>query len=186
MAFVSGTVAVCSDRSTRVQSSAVNLDCQDNVILDTNTWLDWLLFDDNTVAAIRQRYTDKTIRLIATLRMRDELALVIARPQFQKLFTETRQPDWLMAEFDSLVELVPAPPALFLKDALPHPLICKDPDDQIFIDLALSSSPCILVSKDKMVLAVAKRLKKWLLAQGAENRPQVIICRPSEFTTLPL
>jgi putative PIN family toxin of toxin-antitoxin system len=156
---------------------------QTNVILDTNTLLDWLLFNDRSVAGIRQRHEDRTIRLIATLRMRDELALVIARPQFEKHFNETRQVEQLVAEFDALVHLVPAPPTL-LSD--PHPLLCKDPDDQIFIDLALASSPCILVSKDKLVLAVAKRLKKWLMAQGAENRPQVIICRPGEFPTLPL
>jgi uncharacterized protein len=150
------------------------------LILDTNTWLDWLLFNDSNVAAIRERCAVQTIELITTTRMRDELADVLARPQFQKHFNENRQPEHLMAEFDALVHLVPAP------TALPHPLQCKDQDDQIFIDLALVSSPCVLVSKDKLVLAVAKRLKKWLIAQGAENRPQVIICRPSDFASLPI
>jgi putative PIN family toxin of toxin-antitoxin system len=164
----------------------LTLSSQNTVILDTNTWLDWLLFNDNSVAEIRQRCNDKTIRLVATLRMRDELALVLVRPQFKKHFNATRQPDQLLAEFDALVEIVEAPPALVIVKTPPHPLMCKDPDDQIFIDLALASSPCVLISKDKLVLAVAKRLKKWLVSQGAENRPQVFICRPSEFATLPL
>jgi putative PIN family toxin of toxin-antitoxin system len=162
------------------------LSSQKNVILDTNTWLDWLLFNDSSVAEIRQRCIDKTVQLIATLRMRDELALVLMRPQFKKHFNGTRQPDQLLAEFDALVEIVHAPPALTVVKAPLHPLLCKDPDDQIFIDLALASSPCVLVSKDKLVLAVSKRLKKWLVAQEAENRPHVFICRPSEFATLPL
>jgi putative PIN family toxin of toxin-antitoxin system len=168
------------------------------VILDTNIWLDWLLFNDTSVLAIREGVEKKTIQLIATLRMRDELGIVLLRPQFLKHFNESRQVEHLLAEFDALVELLPPPPSLcndviFLANEPkstakipPHPLICKDPDDQIFIDLALASSPCVLVSKDKLVLAVAKRLKKWLVAQGAENRPEVFICRPSEFATLPL
>lgn len=164
----------------------MTLSATNKVILDTNTWLDWLLFNDSSVAKIRRHCETKTIRLIATLRMRDELTLVLVRPQFEKHFNETRQPWHLLAEFDALVEIVQAPPVLNPDKTQAHLLICKDPDDQIFIDLALASSPCILVSKDKLVLAVAKRLKKWLLAQGAENRPQVLICRPSEFATLPL
>ncbi len=164
----------------------MTLPSPNKVILDTNTWLDWLLFNDISVTEIRERCNNKTIHLIATLRMRDELALVLIRPQFTKHFNETRQPEQLLAEFDALVEIVQAPPALEIVKTPSHPLICKDPDDQIFIDLALASSPCVLVSKDKLVLAVAKRLKKWLVAQEAENRPQVLICRPSEFATLPL
>jgi putative PIN family toxin of toxin-antitoxin system len=176
----------------------MNSQSQSKVILDTNTWLDWLLFNDVSVAAIRQRCAEKSIQLVATARMRDELADVLGRPQFAKHFAQTRQLHHLLAEFDALVQVVPPPEPIAsntpiaansakvaLKAQL-HPLTCKDPDDQIFIDLALASSPCVLVSKDKLVLAVAKRLKKWLAAQGAENRPIVFICRPSEFATLPL
>jgi predicted nucleic acid-binding protein len=52
---------------------------------------------------------------------------------------------------DALVTLAdPAPKA---------PYTCKDPDDQIFIDLACQHS-CWLISKDKAVLTMRSRLAR--------------------------
>ncbi len=175
-----------------------------NVILDTNIWLDWLLFNDPSVLALKEQQAQKKIQIIATIRMRDELELVLGRPQFGKHFANDLAnniaPDspsipTLLEQFDRLVHIVePAPEQ---SELLRPNLLCKDKDDQIFIDLALFHSPCVLISKDKLVLAVAKRLKRAIAAtslvfaaqasvQGVEQAVNLIICRPNDFAKLTL
>ena len=43
---------------------------------------------------------------------------------------------------------------------LPSPWRCQDPDDQVFLDLAFTVKPCILISKDHEVLKFAARAAK--------------------------
>jgi len=40
------------------------------------------------------------------------------------------------------------------------PWLCQDPDDQVFLDLAYSLRPCILLSKDLELLKIAPRAAK--------------------------
>ena len=48
-------------------------------------------------------------------------------------------------------------------------LVCRDPDDQKFIDLALARNARWLISRDKALLALAKRAKpRGLLIQKPE------------------
>ena len=54
-----------------------------------------------------------------------------------------------------MIERVPAPAVR---------LVCRDPDDQMFIDLALAERARWLISRDRAVLALAKRAR----AQGLE------------------
>jgi len=61
-------------------------------------------------------------------------------------------------------------------------LICRDPDDQKFIDLAISQGAQWLFSRDRAVLALAKRARaqgliimspdSWRLPAAAEPSPQ--------------
>jgi predicted nucleic acid-binding protein len=57
----------------------------------------------------------------------------------------------VLAEFDRFARLVP------LADRAPY--VCKDLDDQKFIDLACAYF-CALVSKDKAVLTMRNRLAR--------------------------
>ena len=84
--------------------------------------------------------------------MRGELARVLDYPQVTKRRLASGQSvDAVLAQMDALVTLVnPAPKA---------PYTCKDPDDQIFIDLACQHQ-CVLLSKDKAVLAMRSRLAR--------------------------
>jgi predicted nucleic acid-binding protein len=84
--------------------------------------------------------------------MRDELARVLDYPQVTKRRLLNEQSvDAVLAQMDALVTLAdPAPKA---------PYTCKDPDDQIFIDLACQHQ-CVLLSKDKAVLAMRSRLAR--------------------------
>jgi predicted nucleic acid-binding protein len=84
--------------------------------------------------------------------MRDELARVLDYPQLARRRVVNQQSVGdVLAHMDSLARFVePAPKA---------PYTCKDPDDQIFIDLAYQHS-CVLLSKDNAVLAMRSRLAK--------------------------
>lgn len=125
-------------------------------VLDTNVVLDLLLFDDPATPPLQEALQAGTLQWIATPVMREELARVLAYPHIvPRLAHYQLSADAVLAAFDRQVQLVDVAPRA--------PLICKDPDDQKFIDLALAHQAQLL-SKDHAVL----RLKKRLLAQGVQ------------------
>jgi hypothetical protein len=82
--------------------------------------------------------------------MRIELARVLAYPQIvPRLAFYGLQADEVLAAFDRHARRVEAAPKA--------PVTCADPDDQIFIDLAVRHR-CALLSKDRAVLRMRKRL----------------------------
>ncbi|MBI3367046.1 MAG: PIN domain-containing protein [Burkholderiales bacterium] len=52
-------------------------------ILDTNAVLDWLLFQDAGALRLDQALTAGALRWVATAPMREELQVVLQRPQFE-------------------------------------------------------------------------------------------------------
>ena len=86
----------------------------------------------------------------------DELERVLAYPKIAKrlAFYQLQAAD-VLAQFDARVQTVDV--------AAKAPIICKDPDDQKFIDLAVAHQALVL-SKDNAVLCMEKRL----LALGAQ------------------
>ena len=129
------------------------------LILDTNIILDLFVFNDPDLAnlkpALLAGLENKQLNWIATQDMRIELERVLTYPKItpRMAFYQVTAVD-VLDKFDQLATLVdPAPKAKW---------ICKDPDDQCFIDLAVSHQ-ALLLSKDKAVI----RLKKRLLALGA-------------------
>jgi putative PIN family toxin of toxin-antitoxin system len=120
------------------------------IVLDTNIVLDLLIFNDPRCAALRAALDEKTVHWIAQQHMRDELERVLTYTHLlpRMAFYETTAARVLM-HFDAGVDIVePAPRAVY---------ICKDADDQKFIDLAVQHR-ATLVSKDKAVLCMRKRL----------------------------
>jgi putative PIN family toxin of toxin-antitoxin system len=125
------------------------------LIIDTNVWLDWLLFTDDCVLNLKQLRSNNRIRIVATHQMRAELEEVIHRAEIGPKFIARSQfgsLEAIMNEFDRLVVLLHTPQTVF--DA-PQ---CKDGDDQIFLDLAIAER-ADLISKDRAVLAMAKKFK---------------------------
>lgn len=120
------------------------------VVLDTNIVLDLFLFADPAVAAVRELLAQGQLRWIATQVMRDELERVLdyAHLQPRMQFYGVGAPQ-ILAAFDAGVQLAEVAPRA--------PWACKDGDDQKFIDLAVAHR-AILVSKDKAVLCMRKRL----------------------------
>lgn len=143
------------------------------LVLDTNMVLDLLVFNDPAIAPVRALLADGALRWIADAAQRVELERVLAYPQiaprvaFYGLSTAS-----VLATFDAGVAYQPEAPAIRV--------ICKDPDDQHFLALAVQHQ-ALLLSKDKAVLMLRKRLALlgatvgnillWTPAQGAAAVP---------------
>lgn len=123
------------------------------LVLDTNVVLDWLLFRNPECAALHAALAAGTVRWIATAAMRDELAHVLGRGRL-----DAWQPDLptLWAAWARHCSIVATP----LATAAPGRPRCSDPDDQKFIDLAVSAPARWLVSRDRAVLKLARRLRE--------------------------
>ena|ERR1700712_245598 len=120
------------------------------IVLDTNIVLDIFVFKDADVQALRAELEAGTRTWIATDAMRIELVRVLGYPKIvpRLAFYELSAAD-VLAAFDHLAHIVPA--------AVKAAMTCKDPDDQIFIDLAVVHGARLL-SKDGAVRALRKRL----------------------------
>jgi len=121
------------------------------IVIDTNIVLDLLVFDDPRWAPLRAALAAGELRWLATAAMRDELLRVLGYPLIaRRLEKDARQAQAVMAAFDAQVHTVADVPARAC-------FVCKDPDDQIFIDLAVAQAARLL-SKDQAVLSMRKRL----------------------------
>ncbi len=128
-------------------------------VLDTNVWLDLGLFEDPSAARLRTALEARRLVALATPRMRDELADVLTRPMVltQAGLARARRGAGpacavrALAFFDALTSMVtPAPLCT---------LLCTDPDDQGFIDLAIAQRTRWLVSRDRALLRLASRAR---------------------------
>lgn len=123
------------------------------LVLDTNIVLDLFVFDDEGARALREAFTagaDRAPLWLASAAMRDELARVLGYPQIERrLRARALAQAEVLQAFDRHARVVPgATRAVF---------VCKDPDDQAFVDLAVAHR-AVLLSKDQAVLAMRRRL----------------------------
>lgn len=120
------------------------------VVVDTNVALDLLIFSDPRTAPLRALLAQGRLDWIATQVMRDELERVLAYPHIVSRMDFYRvDAAQVLATFDAQTRLVDIAPRVTY--------VCKDADDQKFIDLA-AAHRAILLSKDKAVICMRKRL----------------------------
>jgi putative PIN family toxin of toxin-antitoxin system len=121
------------------------------VVIDTNIALDLFVFDNPDCAPLASALAAGELRWLATAPMRNELARVLGYPLIVKRLAQRQmEAASVLAAFDARVHL--------LADTPPRaPCVCKDPDDQVFIDLAVAQR-ARLISKDQAVLTMRKRL----------------------------
>ena len=121
-------------------------------VLDTNIVLDLWVFDEPRAEALRLSVETGSTHWLATAAMREELARVLAYPQIAKRLTHRDLPaSTVLGHFDRWAQLHP--------DAPKAEYVCKDPDDQKFIDLAVTHTAA-LHSKDAQVLCMKNRLAR--------------------------
>ena len=122
------------------------------IVLDTNIVLDLWLYVDPATPDLLVALSSQRVDWVATQAMRDELARVLTYPHIVlRMHKSGLVAEDVLAQFDRFARLVP------VADRAPY--VCKDLDDQKFIDLACVYS-CWLVSKDKAVLTMRNRLAR--------------------------
>ena len=135
------------------------------VVIDTNAALDWLVFGQPAALALADSVARGSWVWCATPAMLDELRAVLSRPLPDRW--EQARKLALTRELDCLVF------RLQTADPLPTAsrLVCRDPADQMFIDLALAYAPSWLVTRDRALLALRRRA----MASG------VVIATPEQW-----
>lgn len=128
------------------------------VVLDTNIVLDLWLYQDPATPVLLEALENKSVQWLATPVMRDELERVLAYTHIaQRLALSQLTAEDILAHFDAHAQLMPiAAKAMF---------VCKDGDDQKFIDLAAQHTTQ-LISKDKAVLTMRNRMARLGVAVG--------------------
>lgn len=119
------------------------------VVLDTNVVLDWLVFNDSRLAALGRTIEDGNLRWQACPRMRAELERTLAYPALARWKPDSER---TLTLFDRLSQLQHDPPP-----RLAGPLLCSDPDDQVFIELSLATNAAWLFTRDRALLKLARR-----------------------------
>ena len=125
------------------------------VVIDTQVVMDWLVFNDQRVAPLVQGLKSGQLYWLGQAAMLAELRHVLGRGVAASFSPDLNLIEQAFSQYCLMVEDAPAPAVR---------LVCRDPDDQMFIDLALSERARWLISRDRAVLALAKRAR----AQGVE------------------
>ena len=118
------------------------------VIFDTNVLLDIFVFNDFRAIHIKAALVDKQLKALATPKTIEEFADVISRPLFS-LGQSTQEQ--ILNEWRNLASIIQD------ETLSSAPWQCQDPDDQVFLNLAYTSKPCLLLSKDNELLKLAKK-----------------------------
>lgn len=121
------------------------------LVLDTNVVLDWLVFRDPGCQALAGALATGKARWVATAPMRQELEHVLAGGSLRAWAPDSH---FMGLAWDRWVSMVPT-----LTVSPPGAPRCSDPDDQKFIDLALSTGASALLSRDRAVLKCARRAR---------------------------
>ena len=125
------------------------------LVLDTNIWLDWLVFDDAGIAPLKAAVAAARAEIFIDDACEAELAAVLAYPFSKKILAPAVQSACL-AECRRVAHKIAAGVADVLADARPLP-VCRDPDDQKFLTLARTCRADFLVTKDRLLLELARR-----------------------------
>ena len=120
------------------------------LVLDTNIWIDWFIFDDPIVAALKTAHRNGSIEIVVDEACLQEFDRVLVYPEFA--LTGSQRSAFLaeVGRRTTRHETCVAAPA----NALPR---CNDPDDQKFLELAQDAKVDWLVTRDKALLRLARK-----------------------------
>ena len=119
-------------------------------VLDTNVVLDLIHWNDPGVAPLAAALRSGAVVACTDESCLKELELVLARPEFLGDAPRAREH---AATYRAAARVIAADG----RPALPSLPRCKDPDDQKFLELARAYGAELLVTKDKALLALARR-----------------------------
>jgi predicted nucleic acid-binding protein len=125
--------------------------------LDTNVWLDWLVFDDPAVQPLKAAVATGGAVIVIDDPCEDELVRVLAYP-VRKFVPDAAVQAARLAECRRITSGFRIRDTEFSSTGPgPAPLpVCSDPDDQKFLELARNAAVDCLVTKDKALLVLAR------------------------------
>lgn len=122
------------------------------VVLDSNVWVDWLVFDDPAIAPLKAASRDGRIEIAIDAACMDELVAVLAYPEFE---LDAQRQATAIAQARRIAIACAEPQA---DSTVPR---CTDSDDQKFIDLARAIDASWLITRDKALLKLDRRLARY-------------------------
>ncbi|KQQ40337.1 toxin [Duganella sp. Leaf126] len=121
------------------------------IVIDTNVCLDLFVFRDPRWAALLHALETGAVDAVTRADCRDEYRIVL---HYKQLPLDDDSRPLAAARFDALIKVV-APAASGVR--LP---VCTDRDDQKFLEVARDAQAGVLITKDKALLKLGKRLQK--------------------------
>jgi putative PIN family toxin of toxin-antitoxin system len=123
------------------------------IVIDTNVCLDLFVFRDPRWDALLAALNDGSVEAVTRADCRMEWLIVLGYAHLQ---LDSAARARCGAEFDRLIMCLPP-----LADVEPVKLpICRDPDDQKFLELARDAQAAILITKDKALLKLAGKTRR--------------------------
>lgn len=119
------------------------------VVLDTNVWLDWLVFADTTIAPLKAAQASGRLSIVRDAAGEAELARVLDYKAIKPLVGADRRPilmDAMRAAstlHDGSTKAGRLPP-------------CRDADDQHFLELTRDAGAALLITKDRDLLTLRR------------------------------
>jgi uncharacterized protein len=123
------------------------------LVLDTNVWLDWLVFADAGVAPIKDAVTRADAIVFISAASDAELTRVLGYPLSGRALSAAAQTAAL-AQCRALAQSAQDCTEPHVITTLPR---CEDPDDQMFLELARDCRADLLITKDRDLLVLATR-----------------------------
>lgn len=123
------------------------------VVIDTNVCLDLFVFCDDRYQALLEGLRNGTLQAVTRTDCRREWLFVLDYPHLP-LDAESKAA--AMNKYDEFITVM-APDCK--RDDVVLPL-CKDKEDQKFLELARDTQASVLITKDKALLKLAKRTAK--------------------------
>lgn len=141
------------------------------LVIDTNVTLDLLLFNSQIAAPLLTAVDDGRALWLTAAYCRDELSRVLTYPEFR--LEEHRQQE-IRQRYASLTAAGDMPSRSTSETALRPLPKCRDPDDQPFLELAVAAGADLLITRDRQLLRLKKRIALLGLAlQILEPSPAV-------------
>lgn len=137
------------------------------LVLDTQVWLDWLVFDDPSIAPLKAAHAAQRVEIFIDAACRAELERVLAYPLGRRSVACLGECARISKDCDAAAGRGKKLPA------------CRDPDDQKFLALALAARADCLVTRDQALLELDRRglpfrivPPRALSAAGPPGRPR--------------
>ena len=137
------------------------------LVLDTNIWLDWLVFDDAGIAPLKAAAAAARAEIFIDDACAAELAAVLGYPLRKEILDAAAQAA-CMAECKRVARSAGA--SADHRGPLP---VCRDPDDQKFLALAAAALADALITKDTALLELARH----------RTKPPFRIVTPQQFAS---